>query len=84
MENFPLDPPKTPSKKDLRVFLRETLGGIAQDASQIAQGKKSLFFCQSRALAEDIAERMRNRGTDVFVHHSSVSLEERTAAEERF
>jgi ATP-dependent helicase Lhr and Lhr-like helicase len=27
---------------------------------------------------------MRNRGTDVFVHHSSVSLEERTAAEERF
>ena len=27
---------------------------------------------------------MRNRGTDVFVHHSSVSLEERTAAEDRF
>jgi ATP-dependent helicase Lhr and Lhr-like helicase len=83
-ESCVVDPPKVSSKKDLRVYLRETLGGIAQDASQIAQGKKSLFFCESRALAEDIAERMRNRGTDVFVHHSSVSLEERTAAEERF
>ncbi len=27
---------------------------------------------------------MRDRGTDVFVHHSSVSFEERAAAEERF
>lgn len=77
-------PPKTPSPKDLRICLRETLGAIASDASKTAQGKKSLFFCQSRALAEEIAERMRNRGIDVFVHHSSVSLEERAAAEERF
>lgn len=83
-EGCVIDPPKLPSPKDLRVHLRETLGSIAQEASQIAQGKKSLFFCESRSLAEDIAERMRNRGTDVFVHHSSVSLEERTAAEERF
>jgi ATP-dependent helicase Lhr and Lhr-like helicase len=83
-ESCVIDPPKVTSQKDLRVYLRETLGGIAQEASQIAQGKKSLFFCESRSLAEDIAERMRHRGTDVFVHHSSVSLEERTAAEERF
>ncbi|MBF2017484.1 MAG: DEAD/DEAH box helicase [Rivularia sp. T60_A2020_040] len=83
-ESCVVNPPKVPAQKDLRVHLRETLGGIAQEASQIAQGQKSLFFCESRSLAEDIAERMRNRGTDVFVHHSSVSLEERTAAEERF
>ncbi len=79
-----IEPPKTPSPKDLRVYLQENLGAIANDASKTAEGKKSLFFCQSRALAEGIAERMRNRGIDVFVHHSSVSLEERTAAEERF
>jgi ATP-dependent Lhr-like helicase len=64
--------------------LKDTLGSIAQEASQKALGKKSLFFCQSRALAEEMAERMRHEGTDVFVHHSSVSLEERAAAEERF
>ena len=79
-----IDPPKQPSPKDLKIYLRETLGAIANNASQTAQGKKSLFFCQSRSLAEEIAERMRNRGTDVFVHHSSVSLEERAAAEDRF
>ncbi|MGB3293481.1 MAG: helicase-related protein [Phormidesmis sp.] len=70
--------------KDLKIHLRETLGAIAGEASQKAAGQKSLFFCESRALAEEIAERMRNRGTDVFVHHSAVSLEERSAAEARF
>jgi ATP-dependent helicase Lhr and Lhr-like helicase len=79
-----VDPPKVASKRDIRVYLREDLGAIASAASELAQGKKSLFFCQSRALSEDIAERMRQCGTDVFVHHSSVSLAERTMAEERF
>ncbi len=79
-----IDPPKVPAKRDIRVYLRENLGSIASAASELAQGKKSLFFCQSRSLAEDIAERMRQCGTDVFVHHSSVSLAERTMAEERF
>jgi len=79
-----IDPPKIPSAKELRVYFKDTLGAIATHASENAQGKKSLFFCQSRSLAEELSERMRNRGTDVFVHHSSVSLEERTAAEARF
>jgi ATP-dependent Lhr-like helicase len=79
-----VDPPKVPSKKDLRIYLRDTVGAIAGDASKMAFGRKSLFFCQSRSLTESIAERMRDRGTDVFVHHSSVSFEERAAAEERF
>ena len=83
-EGCVVDPPKISSPKELRVYLRDTLGAIAQEASLLTQGKKSLFFCDSRALAEEIAERMRNRGTDVFVHHSSVSLEERNEAEARF
>jgi ATP-dependent helicase Lhr and Lhr-like helicase len=79
-----VEPPKAPTKRDIRIYLRETLGSIASDASGLARGKKSLFFCQSRSLSEDIAERLRQCGTDVFVHHSSVSLEERMMAEERF
>jgi ATP-dependent Lhr-like helicase len=79
-----VDPPKVTSPKDIRVYLRETPGAIATEAGKTAREKKSLFFCQSRALAEDLAGRMRDRGTDVFVHHSSVSLEERTGAEARF
>jgi ATP-dependent Lhr-like helicase len=79
-----IDPPKTPTPKDIQIYYRETLGELSHDASTKAAQNKSLFFCQSRSLAEAIAERMRTLGTDVFVHHSSVSSEERTLAEERF
>ncbi|MEO1366887.1 MAG: DEAD/DEAH box helicase [Acidobacteriota bacterium] len=79
-----IDPPKHPTPKDLRILTRETLANLATEASAEAAGHKSLFFCQSRALAEGVAERMRGRGTEVFVHHSSVSVEQRREAEEQF
>jgi len=79
-----IDPPKEPTPKEIRVHLCESIQSMAQKASGLALGKKSLFFCGTRSLTESVADRMRDRGTDVFVHHSSVSLEERAAAEERF
>lgn len=83
-EGVVVDPPKVPTKRELRVSLHEGVAAVALEAARLASKKKSLFFCQSRALTETVADRMRDRGTDVFVHHSSVSLEERRAAEERF
>lgn len=83
-EGVVVDPPKTPAKRDLFIGLHDSVVGLAGEAAARASGKKSLFFCQSRALTETVAERMRGRTIDVFVHHSSVSLEERRAAEERF
>lgn len=79
-----VDPPKTPAKRDLMVGLHQSIAGLATEAATRAEGRKSLFFCQSRALTESVADRMRGRSIDVFVHHSSVSLEERRAAEQRF
>lgn len=79
-----VDPPKVPARRDLFVGLHDSIAGLAVEAAARAAGKKSLFFCQSRSLTESVAERMRGRSIDVFVHHSSVSLEERQAAEERF
>jgi ATP-dependent Lhr-like helicase len=79
-----VDPPKVPSKRAVGVLLREDVTSIAQEAGVVARGKKSLLFCQSRAVTEGVAQRLRGQGTDVFVHHSSVSLEERQAAEDRF
>jgi len=79
-----VDPPRSPTKRDLAIGLHESVAGLAGEAAARASGKKSLFFCQSRALTESVAERMRGRSIDVFVHHSSVSLEERKAAEDRF
>jgi ATP-dependent helicase Lhr and Lhr-like helicase len=83
-EGVVVDPPKVAGRRELRVSLHDSVAAVASDAAARAAGKKSLFFCQSRALTETVADRMRGRGTDVFVHHSSVSLEERRAAEERF
>lgn len=79
-----INPPKQPARRDLAVGLYHDLLPLSDAASARAGGKKSLFFCASRSLTESVAERMRGRGIDVFVHHSSVSREERGAAEERF
>lgn len=79
-----VDPPKQPARRQLLVAHRAELAELAVDAARVARGGKSLFFCQSRSVTEAVAEHMRRAGTAVFVHHSAVSLEERTLAEERF
>ena len=79
-----VNPARPPSKREVQVSLHAAPVALAEAAAARALGKKSLFFCQSRALTESVADRMRGRGMDVFVHHSSVALEERRAAEERF
>jgi ATP-dependent Lhr-like helicase len=83
-EGVVVDPPKILAKRDLAIRLHESLSALAGDAANRAVGQKSLFFCQSRSLTEAVADWMRGRSIDVFVHHSSVSLEARRAAEERF
>jgi ATP-dependent Lhr-like helicase len=79
-----IDPPQPTVRRQISVVRRPTVAELAQDAALQAAGKKSLFFCQSRALAETVAEQMRSRGTSVYVHHSSVSAEERREAEASF
>lgn len=77
-------PPKGHASRQIGVVHKPSVVALAQDAALQASGKKSLFFCQSRALAETVAEQMRGRGTTVYVHHSSVSAEERREAEASF
>lgn len=79
-----VDPPKVPSRRELLVVHRENLSALSADAAAIARGRKSLFFCQSRKMSEAVADAMRACGTEVFVHHGSISKEERLLAEERF
>ncbi len=83
-EGVVIKPPKVPAKRELHVGLHESVAALAKDATGRTMGRKSLFFCQSRALTETVADQMRDRGMDVFVHHSSISLDERKAAEARF
>ena len=79
-----VDPPKDPGRKQLLVVHRPDLLDLARDAAKLARGNKSLFFCQSRAMTEAVAEHMGRAGTTVFVHHSAVSRDERALAEEQF
>ncbi len=79
-----VDPPKPKAQRQIKILLREEESDFAREASREGAGKKSLFFCQSRAKTEAIAEQMRDDSIEVFVHHGSVSKEERHAAEERF
>jgi ATP-dependent Lhr-like helicase len=79
-----VDPPRAPARRQIAVQLDAEPTTLATRAAELAAGKKSLFFSESRAATESIADRMRDRGTEVFVHHSSVSLAERRLAEERF
>lgn len=79
-----VDPPKSPAKRELLLVHRPELDELALEASKRARGQKSLFFCQSRSVAEAVAEKMARAQITVFVHHSAVSREERALAEEKF
>jgi ATP-dependent Lhr-like helicase len=79
-----VDPPHPKAKRLIKICLREDESEFAREAVNEGKGRKSLFFCQSRSLTEAVADQMRDQDIDVFVHHGSVSKEERYAAEERF
>ena len=79
-----VDPPTPPAPRSIRVLALDGEAAIAEAATREATGYKSLLFCQSRRLSEALAASMERAQVDVFVHHSSVSLEERQAAEARF
>jgi len=83
-EGVVVDPAKVPARRQLQIVCRPDLPSIASEASRKARGSKSLFFCQSRAMSEAVAEQLRRNGTEVYVHHSAVSKEERQHAEEQF
>lgn len=75
-----INPPKLASKKTLEVKYLDEID-MAREAAQRALYKKSLFFCDSRARAEKVAQSMQERQIQIYVHHSSVSKEEREMAE---
>lgn len=79
-----ISPAADRQRRDLKVVLRPELAARAAAAATLARGSKSLFFCQTRAITEAVAEQMGRLGVDTLVHHSAISKEERDLAEERF
>jgi superfamily II DNA/RNA helicase len=79
-----IDPPRPKAQRQVKILLREDESDFVREAARETRGKKSLFFCQSRARTEAVADHMRGDSIDVFAHHGSVSKEERLDAERRF
>ncbi|MGA3124606.1 MAG: DEAD/DEAH box helicase [Polyangiaceae bacterium] len=79
-----VDPPRPPAQRDLRVEYASDVAEAASGITQMARGKKSLVFVESRAKAESVAQALGGSGVEVFIHHSSVSRADRTLAEEQF
>lgn len=56
----------------------------AKVVSALHRGEKRLVFCDSRARVEALAAELRQFGTETFVSHSSLALDERRRSEEAF
>jgi ATP-dependent Lhr-like helicase len=83
-QNRLIDPPKTPAKKMIEIQWVGEPGALQMLAVNAARGIKSLLFCESRRLAEKIAGGLKKTGEPVYVHHSSLSREEREETEKQF
>jgi len=79
-----VDPPKQKAERKLNVRLYEEMMDAAPVIAKQGLGRKSLVFVESRSGAEKVAKALRGRGVDVFVHHGSVSREDRERAEAQF
>jgi ATP-dependent Lhr-like helicase len=79
-----VDPPRPKAERDLRLDVCEDIGEAATGIGQLARGKKSLIFVESRSKAEKVAHALGGSHVEVFIHHSSVSRADRTLAEEQF
>lgn len=80
-----VDPPRNPARR--RMAIRYVTGEAEEAAAAavpLARGRKSIFFTQGRAATERVRQAFGERGVEVFVHHSSVSRENREAAERHF
>jgi ATP-dependent helicase Lhr and Lhr-like helicase len=79
-----INPERRKGNRTLLVALDKDVPRLCRNIAQTAAGKKSLLFCESRALTEQIADQLKRLNIDTYVHHSAVSKEERERAEARF
>lgn len=60
------------------------LDNAAQLVDRLYPGTRRLVFVDSRRRVEELVHRLAQRGVDVYLSHSSLSLSQRTAAEKAF
>lgn len=76
--------PSPPSKKAFSFVVEDDFYRRVDAVARAVRGKKSLVFVESRSFAERLLTPLQDTLTSVFVHHSAVSSEDRSAAESSF
>ena len=76
--------PSPPSKKLFTFVVEPEFAGQVRAIAGSVSGKKALVFTESRSLAEKLVIPLRDELPSVFLHHSSVSPQDREAAELSF
>lgn len=79
-----VDPPREKAKKHIEIRWVPEPEDLTIQAINDAHGKKSLFFCESRRLVENVSRGLKQRGDYIYAHHSSLSREERELSEAEF
>lgn len=69
---------------ELEVDFVGTVPNAAKVLASLHAGEKRLVFADSRRTVEKLSAELRERGTETFVSHSSLSLDERRRAEAAF
>ena len=79
-----VDPPGPPPRRQLAVRWLDDGEGVGALAARIAEGKKALFFVDSRRGVEQIKVELDSQDVPAHVHHGSLSRAVREAAEAAF
>jgi ATP-dependent Lhr-like helicase len=79
-----VDPGGARKAPEITIDWVANLGNAAHLIAKLHPGKKRLVFVDSRRQVEALGQALRGLGVDTYVTHSSLSLDERLAAEAAF
>ncbi|WP_280439725.1 DEAD/DEAH box helicase [Nocardia cyriacigeorgica] len=74
----------TPPPGEVELDYVGSLDNAAKVIAALHRGEKRLVFCDSRRQVEHLGAALRQRDVTVFLSHSSLSVDERTRAEQAF
>ncbi|RDG34738.1 DEAD/DEAH box helicase [Streptomyces corynorhini] len=76
--------PELPPPGDIQLDYVGSLANAATVIAALHRGEKRLVFCESRRQVEKLGEALRAKGVTTFLSHASLSVDERSRAEEAF
>ena len=83
-EGVVVDPGGARKAPEIKLDWVGNLSNAAKMIAQLHPGKKRLVFVDSRRQVEALGQALRDHGVDTHVTHSSLSIDERQAAERAF